>query len=149
MHSIFQKDDREAIIHRIQSLNKYSKPKWGVMSVGQMLRHCSLCEDYYYGLVPVKRSLLGRLIGRMVLNKIIKDDQAQLGRNAPTSATFIIRETVDDIESEKNRWINCILRYADYPFSSFRHWFFGPMSKEELGIFVYKHCDHHLRQFGR
>ena len=36
----------------------------------------------------------------------------------------------------------------NYSNDAFIHDFFGQMTLEEIGIFVYKHNDHHLRQFG-
>jgi len=41
-----------------------------------------------------------------------------------------------------------IEQYADYNNPKFIHPFFGPMTKEQIGFFAYKHSDHHLRQFG-
>jgi hypothetical protein len=38
--------------------------------------------------------------------------------------------------------------YAHYANPSFFHTFFGKMTKEQVGQLVYKHADHHLRQFG-
>jgi hypothetical protein len=38
--------------------------------------------------------------------------------------------------------------YANYSNPGFVHDFFGKMTDEQIGIFAYKHADHHLRQFG-
>jgi hypothetical protein len=37
--------------------------------------------------------------------------------------------------------------YANYSNNNFTHWFFGKMTKDQVEYFVYKHTDHHLRQF--
>ncbi|HLW39010.1 MAG TPA: hypothetical protein VKX31_01370 [Brumimicrobium sp.] len=41
-----------------------------------------------------------------------------------------------------------IKEYESYQNPNFVHDFFGEMTNEEIGILIYKHCDHHLRQFG-
>jgi len=41
-----------------------------------------------------------------------------------------------------------IRMYETYEHTDFDHWFFGKMSKLQLGQFIYIHSNHHLRQFG-
>ncbi len=43
--------------------------------------------------------------------------------------------------------ISLIEEYEDFSNHDFEHWFFGKMTKGQVGYFVYKHTDHHLRQF--
>jgi hypothetical protein len=148
MRSIFHKDTREEVIGRINSLNEASKAQWGKMTVAQMVRHCTLCEEYYYGKVNIKRSLLGRLVGQMAIKDILKDDVTVLKRNAPTPSPFKVSERNLDFETEKTKWKSIIEKYETFTSESFNHWFFGEMTNEQLGQFIYKHSDHHLRQFG-
>jgi len=68
-------------------------------------------------------------------------------RNLPTVPSFVIRRA-DDVDTEKKKWIESIRQYAAYTGDGFIHPFFGTMSKENTGYMVYKHADHHLRQFG-
>jgi hypothetical protein len=148
MKSIFEKNTREGIIDRINSLTDSNKPLWGKMNVVQMVRHCALCEDYYFGNIEVKRSLLGRLFGKKAIKGILKDEQSTIGKNAPTSPQFKVTENLQNLETEKGKWISLINRYETFNKDHFVHWFFGNMTRDQLGQFVYKHCDHHLRQFG-
>ena len=148
MKSIFNATDRAAILKRIDSLTQAHKPLWGTMSVAQMARHCALCEEYYYGKIKVGRSLIGRLFGRSAIKGILKDDKATLQKNAPTASPFKVTAPITDLEPEKRRWKVLVAEYAFFEQEEFVHWFFGRLSKQELGQFIYKHCDHHLRQFG-
>lgn len=156
MKSIFDRETRADVVRRIGSLQPDSKPLWGKMTVGQMVRHCSLCEEYYFGKMPVRRSLLGRVIGKFAIGQLLKNDSTQLGKNAPTNATFKVTEKAEngvtqnavDLEKAKAGWRTLIEDYGSYSRDHFDHWFFGRMSREQLGQFIYKHCDHHLRQFG-
>jgi hypothetical protein len=148
MKSIFDQEIREEVVKRINSLNEGCKAQWGKMSVIQMVRHCSLCEEYYYGRIKVKRSFLGRIVGRMAIKGILKDEATELKRNAPTSPQFRVSEEIGNIEAEKQSWKLLIERYETLKEDKYVHWFFGKMTRAQLGQFIYKHCDHHLRQFG-
>lgn len=148
MKSIFDKKTRDEVINRINSLTANSKPLWGKMTVAQMVRHCSLCEEYYYGNIKVSRSFLGRIFGKVAINGILKDENSTFKRNAPTSPSFKVTEDINDLEAEKGKWKVLIERYSTFGNENFTHWFFGTMTKPQLGQFIYKHCDHHLKQFG-
>ena len=115
------------------------------MNVYQMVKHCVLCEELYLGKITEKRSFLGRLFGQVGLKNILREDKP-FPTSAPTTATFKVKEETGDMQSEKARWIALIRDYEDYS-HDFVHWFFGKMTKDQVGQFVYKHDDHHLRQF--
>lgn len=146
MKTVFDKATREELINRINTLNENSKPEWGKMNVYQMLKHCVLCEEMYLGKREYKRAFMGRLFGRIALKNLLKDE-TPMGRNAPTSPHFVIKESNGDVDSEKKKWITLIEEYSHFSNDNFVHWFFGKMTKEQVGYFVYKHSDHHLRQF--
>jgi hypothetical protein len=148
MKSIFDRGTRDEVIARINLLNKDRKAQWGKMSVMQAVRHCSLCEAYYYGGISVKRSFLGRIFGQTAIKKLLKDEATELQRNAPTSPQFRVHENIEDLEAEKQKWKGFIERYETFKEDRFVHWFFGDMTRAQLGQFIYKHSDHHLRQFG-
>jgi hypothetical protein len=148
MKSIFLKATRDEVINRINSLNEASKAQWGKMTVAQMVRHCALCEEYYYGNITIKRSFPGRLLGRVAINSILKDDVNSFRKNASTPPPLKVSESHLDLETEKANWKNLIGKYETFKGEKFKHWFFGEMTKEQLGQFIYKHGDHHLRQFG-
>jgi hypothetical protein len=147
MKTIFDKPTRDALIARIHTLNENSTAQWGKMNIYQMLKHGVVCEEMYLGKKTYKRTLLGRLFGKMALRNLLKDE-GPIGRNAPTSPAFKIKENSGDVTAEKKKWIALIEEYAHYPNTDLVHWFFGTMTKEQVGYFVYKHTDHHLRQFG-
>jgi len=146
MKTIFDRTTRDELIIRIGTLNENSKAQWGKMNVYQMLKHCTLAEEMYLGKKIYKRMFLGRLIGKMALKNITKDE-TPMSRNAPTLSDFKIRETNGDFLSEKAKWIALLREYSHFENPGLVHWFFGEMTKEQLGYFVYKHVDHHLRQF--
>jgi hypothetical protein len=146
MKSVLDKATRDELVNRIHQLDERSTAQWGQMNVFQMLRHCALCEELYLGKTKHKRSFIGRLFGKIGLRKILREDKA-FPKKAPTSKLFKVEEVNGDVSREKARWVALIGEYENYP-SDFTHWFFGKMTREQVGYFVYKHNDHHLQQFG-
>jgi hypothetical protein len=146
MKSILDKATRNGLIDRINQLDENSTAQWGQMNVYQMLRHCVLCDELYQVKLKHKRSFMGRLFGKAALKNLLEEDKP-FPRNAPTSDVFKAKEKNGNVESEKKKWIALIEAYENYS-NDYVHWFFGKMSKEKLGQFVYKHNDHHLQQFG-
>jgi hypothetical protein len=146
MKTVFDKITRGELINRINTLNENSTAQWGKMNVCQMLKHCVMVDEMFLGKKQYKRIFLGRLIGKMALKNMLKDE-TPIGKNAPTKSDFMIVETNGDLPFEKKKWTGLIQEYADFSNSDFEHWFFGKMTKEQIGYFAYKHTDHHLRQF--
>lgn len=147
MKSVLDAATRAELASRIQSLNPRHAAQWGKMNVYEMITHCNRCEDMLHGKLKIKRVLIGRLIGGMLLKKVLKDD-APFGKNSPTSPVLKTIGESGDIEAAKKEWLQRIEDYEHYNTPRFVHPFFGPMTKEQLGLFAYKHADHHLRQFG-
>ena len=146
MKTVFDKTTRDELIDRINSLNENSTAQWGKMNIYQMLKHCTLVEEMYLGEKVYSRAFIGRLFGKIALKNLLKDE-SPMGRNAPTSSWFKIKQAEGDILAEREKWASLINAYEHFLQPEFEHWFFGKMTKEQLGQLVYKHTDHHLRQF--
>ncbi len=148
MKSIFDEKNRMDLINRIKTVNKNGSSQWGKMTVYQMVKHCTIWEEWIQGThKPVyKQELLGYIFGKWALKSMIKDDEP-FKKNVPTSAHFKVKELEGDIEPEKKKWISLIEGYENYSNPGFIHDFFGKMTREQIGILAYKHSDHHLRQF--
>lgn len=146
MKSVLDKVTRDELIGRIGHLNENSTAQWGKMNLGQMLEHCVRAEELYLGKIHMKRTLPGLLFGKMAIKNLLKDE-TPMGRNLPTRKEFVITAGGQNIHNEMLKWIGLINEYGNFPDHVFVHWFFGPMTREQVGYFVYKHADHHLRQF--
>jgi len=148
MKTIFDKTARQELISRINALNESCVSEWGKMNIYQMVRHCSIWEEWILGVNKPKYKLafIGFIFGKIALRGIMKDD-GPLRRNTPTTDAFKVKETTGDIESEKRKWIALIEKYEYYSNPEFIHDFFGKMTRDEVGVLAYKHTDHHLRQF--
>ena len=150
MKTIFDKNTRAQLISRIEKLNNENKGQWGKMNVYQMTKHLNKWNQWVLGIdnnIPYKHAFLGKLIGKMVLKSNTKNDKP-MGKGAPAGSTFTIKEKSGDFEKQKQKLVELTEHYGHYNNPSFIHDFFGKMSEEQIGIFAYKHYDHHLRQFG-
>lgn len=146
MKSIFDKTTRDELIKRINLLCEDSIAQWGRMNVYQMVKHCRLWEEMMQSKQQLKRAFIGKIFGRLALKTVLKDDKP-LRRSTPTIPSLMIKETAGNMASEKAKWIANIEQYANFSNPDFVHPFFGKMTKEQIGQMVYKHIDHHLRQF--
>jgi hypothetical protein len=144
MKSVFAKESRDELINRINLLNENSTAQWGKMNVSQMIKHCTQWDEMALGKRIYKQSFIGKLFGKMALKDMVKDEPIK--RNLPTVPSFKIKEN-GNVEEEKSKLINSINEYASFSNENFIHPFFGRMTKENTGIMIYKHVDHHLKQF--
>jgi hypothetical protein len=147
--TIFDLSTRGEIIQRIGSINENSKPLWGKMNAFQMTKHCTIWDEWVLGKNdPVyKQIFLGKIFGKMGLKSDTSDDRP-IGKNIPSGSAFVVIEKEGDLENQKAIWSNLIAEYEHFSNDKFIHDFFGKMTIEQIGIFAYKHNDHHLRQFG-
>ncbi|MEO8960658.1 MAG: hypothetical protein ABI325_02170 [Ginsengibacter sp.] len=63
----------------------------------------------------------------------------------PAGKAFAVKEIDGDLNIQKTIWTNQINAYEDFSNDNFIHHFFVKMTKEQIGIFAYKHNDHYLR----
>ncbi|UXP31842.1 DUF1569 domain-containing protein [Reichenbachiella agarivorans] len=146
MKTIIDTNTITELISRINLLQTNSSAQWGKMDAYQMLKHCTLSEEMFHGKNSYKRLFIGMLFGSMALKGILKNDDP-IKKNQPTHPAMKISGT-GDFEKEKAKWIKLIQGYESYSSDNFIHPFFGKMTTKQIGHYVYKHTDHHLRQFG-
>ncbi|ASK29056.1 hypothetical protein CEY12_02565 [Chryseobacterium sp. T16E-39] len=147
MKTIFETTTREELISRINALTDKNTAQWGKMNLYQMTKHCTVWNDWVLGITKhrYRQELLGKIFGKMALRSLMKEG-AIMDKNVP-AGDFAIKELNGDTELQKKIWSEQIAAYEHYSNPDFIHSFFGKMKTDELGIFVYKHMDHHLRQF--
>jgi hypothetical protein len=148
MKTIFDTVTRQDLAGRIKTLTIDDKAKWGSMTVSQMVKHNIRWEEMMSGKLKIKRKLLSYIFGKVALNNLIGDEKP-IKQSIPTFEELKVKEVAVDIEEGKKKWISLIEEYASYNKENFVHPFMGKMTREQVGQMVYKHTDHHLRQFGR
>lgn len=148
MQSLFEPEARAAITQRLASLSPGAARQWGKMTAAQMLAHCSNALETGTGDRPLKQKLIGKILGPFVRGSLLGDKP--FPKDSPTDPSFIVRDD-RDFASEKARLTALVRRFADAgPAAAQKHAhaFLGRLSGEEWGVMMFKHVDHHLRQFG-
>jgi hypothetical protein len=148
MKNLFQKNIAEEVERRIVSLNSNNAAIWGSMDVAQMLAHCSASLEMALGDRRPPRALMGRLIGWVIKPMVLRDDEP-MRKNSPTIEGLVVNDK-RDFETERKRLLGLIDRFVGAgPDGCTRHphSYFGSLTPNEWAILMYKHLDHHLRQF--
>lgn len=150
MKHLFDAAVSNEVTARLGKLGPQSERQWGKMTLPQMLAHCSAGFQWATGdTVPENGALPMRLMGRLVKPMVLRNDDP-MRRNSPTAKSLIVVET-RDLDEERDRLSRLIARFAaNGPAGCTKnpHPFFGKMAPDEWAILMYKHLDHHLRQFG-
>ena len=146
MKSMFREVDRSSMIARIDRVASGAKPHWGKMNAEQMLAH----------LVESMRMAIGEIAPRSKNLPIRHFPLKQLivyflpwPKGSPTAPELLPKEsgTIDRGKSELARLLRLFAERANqtqWP----EHPAFGKLTKKAWGVLTYRHCDHHLRQFG-
>lgn len=148
MENLFTPADRAAIERRLATLSPQSPRQWGKMDVGQMLAHCAVGLEIASGDRQKQQALLGKIFTPFIRSRIL--GEKPFARNAPTDPDFVMQGP-KDIEAERQRVAALVAKFCQRgpeAASAQVHSFFGRLSGEEWGRLMYKHLDHHLRQFG-
>jgi hypothetical protein len=149
MKNLFEAGRAEEVKQRIAKMKPESARQWGKMSPAQALEHCSRGVEMALGDKTPPRVLIGRLLGWIVKPKLMGNDEP-LRRNSPTAKELVVKDE-RDLLTERARLCGLIDRFAaggPAGCTAHPHAFFGPLTPDEWAILMYKHLDHHLRQFG-
>jgi hypothetical protein len=149
MKNLFEATSVKEVKDRLALLKPDSPRQWGKMTAPQMVAHCASGMELAVGDKNPPRMFMGRLMGWVVKPMMLKDGEP-MRRNSPTMPELIVQDD-RDLNSERERLLKLIDRFADAGpagCTKHPHSFFGPMTPQEWAILLYKHFDHHLRQFG-
>ncbi|WP_243314584.1 DUF1569 domain-containing protein [Geothrix paludis] len=148
MNSLFNPADRDALARRFAELEPGAQRQWGKMDPAQMMKHCALALGDPLGDRPVKQLLLGKLITPFIRSQVFGEKPFR--RNSPTDPIYVV-SSPQDFEAERTRLATLIDRVVQRGAAKTEgriHPFFGRLSGDQWGCLIYKHFDHHLRQFG-
>ncbi len=148
MKSLFEKPVYEEIITRVNSLSTQSERQWGKMNVAQMLAHCKEAFKVPLSEKSPPKIYPFALFGWMMKGKLY--DDVPWKQNLPTAPNFKINEE-RNFENEKTGLITLVSRFHQSNPAAIEkiiHPVFGKYTGVQWGKAMYKHLDHHLRQFG-
>jgi hypothetical protein len=100
MKDIFDKTVSGEIIKRIDSLGTNSKPKWGKMSVNQMLAHCNVTYELIYENKYSKPKGLKKWMLKIFVKNFVVNEKPYK-KNGRTATEFLITNE-KDFKKEKD-----------------------------------------------
>lgn len=148
MKNILNEADYVEITNRIQNLSETNSRLWGNMNMQQMLSHCTTQLKLALGEISHKQqgpSLMRSKLGKWLLFSMIPWPK---GAETPTEMNVEIASfSLADIEIEKRELLDYLAKVRQQAHLK-AHPFFGALNRKEWARLVYKHLDHHLKQFG-
>ena len=148
MKNLFERDAVDEVIARVDKLRPATQRQWGKMDVAQMMAHCSAALDMASGRVNPPRILLGRVIGPIF--KSVYTNEKPLSRNSPTDPKLVVSDQRDFLREQEQLKLK-LQQFHDggeRQCTRHPHPFFGALTTNQWSRGMYKHMDHHLRQFG-
>jgi hypothetical protein len=145
--TIFHPDNFRAIYDRLLALKPDAQRQWGKMNLVQMLNHLKIATGSGLKIYRLKdeSSLLWRTIIKFIVLRVLR----RLPKNAKSPEGFKMEmNNALDFNTEKNQALDILGKAYTSMESSYPHPSFGIMSRTEWGKLIYRHFDHHLRQFG-
>ncbi len=143
--NIFDKGEKEQVMGRIQSLHSGQERLWGKMDASQMLAHLQISIAVALGQMQVQENRLLKTI--LSLFKSVLYNNRPMKKNLPTGRPFITSNNARIFEEEKQKLLTLLTRFSPEMIQNPNYPFFGKLTHEQWGKAVWKHIDHHLRQF--
>ncbi len=148
MKTLFDEDVLKEIVNRICSISPVAERQWGKMDSAQMFAHCSATLSMAAGQNTIPRYVLGRLIGPLLKRSFV--GERPFRKNGPTAKELVVADE-RDFASERAKLLDLVRAFStggEAHCTHEPHPFFGQLLPAEWGRVMYKHLDHHLRQFG-
>lgn len=146
MKSVWNPADARDLHDRIDRLSGTTAARWGRMSAPQMIMHLCDALRMASGELPVRSRNLP--IRYPPLKQLIVYF-VPIPKNFPTAPELIARapsEWTADVGELHLRLEEFVRRGPTA--TAAEHPAFGKMTGRQWGVLVYRHMDHHLRQFG-
>ena len=147
MATLWQETDRKQLFDRVRKLTPEQRPLWGKMAAHQMMAHVNDALRASLGELKVKPKWLP--FRYPPLQQLIIY-AAPIPRNAPTAPELLLRIDKAQWADEQKAFPQLVARFAAIaPDAAWpEHGAFGHLSRRAWGVLMFRHTDHHFRQFG-
>ena len=143
MHSA---EVRKEILERVSRLKPDATPRWGKKNAGEMVVHLTDSFRMATGELPIKfkKTFISfPLVRKLIIYAL------PFPKGAPTAPALRSRVPAawdGEQQSFAKEMENIAAKDVNGSWPC--HPIFGDLSGKDWGVLGYKHCDHHLRQFG-
>lgn len=150
MKNLLNHNDRESLIERIQNLSPESSRRWGSMSARQVVPH--MTDPLRVALGDREAQPMPSLLGKWPFS-VAAVWWMPWPKGAPTADEHIDGKKGTppaDFERDRQTLLLTVHRFVNYPEKEPLRPspVFGPLSRKAWGRLMWRHIDHHLRQFG-
>lgn len=149
MKNLFNQEELNETIQRIEALTPSTKPLWGKMSVDQMLAHCNVAYEMTYEDKHPKPGAFKKFLLKLFVKNAVVGPKPYK-KNSQTAPEFLIKNA-RDFQEEKERLLTYLHKtreLGEHHFDGKESHSFGKLNKTEWNTMFSKHLDHHLTQFG-
>ncbi|MFN8355000.1 MAG: DUF1569 domain-containing protein [Spirosomataceae bacterium] len=141
----------QEVVKRINQLSEQSPRQWGKMTVGQMLTHCADQIRICYEEKPA--GVFGNNITQAIAKFLVTKMGMKMPKNIRTLPELDPNKDLmtqpSNFEQDRLQLVALVERFFDLPSNrTYTHPLLGSAQKSDIGILIYVHLDHHLRQFG-
>lgn len=146
MKTVWNEVDYRELCTRLEHLKADAGAKWGRMNAPQMVCHCTDAVRMVSGAVPTAPKNVPL---RFTPLKQLIIYCLPFPKGAPTASELIARqpqEWQDEMEALRKELAALVQRGPSGPLVP--HPAFGRLTPRAWGVLVYRHLDHHFRQFG-
>lgn len=147
-NSLFIQRDVEDLTSRAMLLHAHSARQWGTMTATEMLTHCNLVNKNVLESSPDHRkTTFKKALFKLLFLYVIPHFPRNRRGPARLQTKGLVNER--EFESTKTEFISLLQRFLLHKHEIILlHPVFGKLTTKEWGLAMYKHVDHHLRQFG-
>lgn len=153
MKNMIDPQVKAELLARIEQLTPLDPRQWGKMNVQQMICHLSDQLRDMQGIrpVPYQGSPFMRYIAKPVAFYLLPSWPKGALPTAPAYDPLLKGTQPTTFEADKAEFIRLfqLLDLTDNRLQLGPHPAFGPLTHKEYGHLIYRHFDHHLRQFAR
>lgn len=149
MPSVFTPEREAELRARVERLSPDAPAQFGTLTAPRMI--CHLIDAYRNALgenpTRWKKGVLSTPVMRWLILYVVPFPKGK----AKTARSFLATQPAE-WAADVARWNELLTRIVAMGKKSAPRWdvhpLFGPLSTKDWGTLIYKHTDHHLRQFG-
>ena len=145
--TIFDPGARRELVDRLDRLRPDSTRRWGKMTPDQMVCHLDDSLRCATGVTPThqRKTFMANRVFRWIIIHVLPWPKGR----AQTVKEMLVTKPVS-FNDDRSRLIGMLEKAASLtPAGSWAiHPAFGDLSGRDYGVLIYRHFDHHLRQFG-
>ena len=145
--TVFDPASRQQILERLSRLRADSKARFGKFTPNAMVCHLEDSLRVATGQVPAraKKTFMGNpLVRRLIIYYV------PWPKGKAQTVPEMLATQPTEFEKDKNQLATTLRKAADRGASGqwAVHPAFGAISGRDYGVLIYRHFDHHLKQFG-